>query len=858
MIDVIIWYSFTSLIGFLTFPISFRLFSFLPDRGYAFSRPLGLLISGLLAWWAGCLGLIPFLPGWVWSAVGILAGISGLILARSQVRREMVTWLKQRYNLKYIVLAELVFLTTFAFMLNLRSFFPQLNQSEKFFNLAFINAIATSPVLPPADPWFGGQTMNYYYGGHYLIGFLCKLTETGAATANNIALGLVYGFLALVIFGFVANMVGLARYKGKVAPLAGLLGVLLLAVLGNLYPLRQLLTSGLLPLGDSNFPLKVDWPGSARMIYDPMPDGRKLDILTEYPIYSYLNGDLHAHLMGAPYVIMVLGLILQLFATPGKWVVSKLSWRTVPRYLGFGLLLGALYFINLADFPTYLMLTLVSIIFLELQARDKWGRTLRRIGVQATALLSTIYLIYIFQFTTFSGMLRAEPMSDVANIPVVNFLSRYLGWVYWHGTNLSEFVEMFGLFLLPIATFLTIKYVRLVRQEKTPYYRLGVELITALTFCIAGWMVNFELLGPGLVLIYVSARIFRLEWKLRERDNKPLSAQMDLLVLLLLFSAGVITLFCEVLYIRDIYSNRFNTVFKYWYQLWVLYGLTGAYSIGWALNWFKANSRMPNINPRPIRAKAQLTGFSRFALRQTNPLQSLVSETSFPDEKTSLFSNFSDKAIAFPVVRQKLKTINLTSRNHWIFGWVSLLILLAISASAVPILSYWQTTNGYTNRIGLDGEIWYAEQFPSEYKAMAWLRDYTANQSDRRGVVLEANGMNYSWATRISTYTGLPTVVGWPFHELQWRGNLAEKDIWESWLDMNRIYETTDVNRAIELLNQHNVKYVFVGQIENGDGSFYPDGHEPKYYSAQALDKFGSFMKTIYADPANKIFIYAF
>jgi uncharacterized membrane protein len=418
---------------------------------------------------------------------------------------------------------------------------------------------------------------------------------------------------------------------------------------------------------------------------------------------------------------------------------------------------------------------------------------------------------------------------------------------------------MFGLFLLPIATFLTIKYVRLVRQEKTPSYRLVLELITALTFFIAGWMVNFELLGPGLILVYVSVRIFRLEWKRRERDNKSLAAQMDLLVLLLLFSAGFITLFCEVLYVRDIYYNRFNTVFKYWYQLWVLYGLAGAYSTWWVLSWVKVNSRTPAINFRPVRAKAQPTRLNWLAFNPTNQLQRVVAENPVVlDEKTSLFSNFSNKDTAFPAVRQKLKTFSLTSKNHWIFGWVSLLILLAMAASAVPILAYWQTTNGYTNRIGMDGEIWYSNQFPAEYKAMVWLRDYTSNQSERRGVVLEANGMNYSWANRISTYTGLPTIVGWPFHELQWRGNLNEKVIWDNWLDMNRIYETTDVNYATELLKQHNVRYVFVGQIENGSGSFYPDGHDPKNYSAQALDKFGSFMKPIYSDPANNVFIYAF
>jgi uncharacterized membrane protein len=124
--------------------------------------------------------------------------------------------------------------------------------------------------------------------------------------------------------------------------------------------------------------------------------------------------------------------------------------------------------------------------------------------------------------------------------------------------------------------------------------------------------------------------------------------------------------------------------------------------------------------------------------------------------------------------------------------------------------------------------------------------------------VLEANGMNYSHADRISTYTGLPTVVGWPFHELQWRASLDPLIIWEAWLDMSRIYETTDPAKALELLKKHNVRYVFIGQIENGTRTFTGDSKDRKEFSAEALAKFEIFMKPIYTDSANQIYIYTF
>ena len=82
--------------------------------------------------------------------------------------------------------------------------------------------------------------------------------------------------------------------------------------------------------------------------------------------------------------------------------------------------------------------------------------------------------------------------------------------------------------------------------------------------------------------------------------------------------------------------------------------------------------------------------------------------------------------------------------------------------------------------------------------------------------MLENTGMLYSYNGRVSVYTALPTLVGWPFHELQWRGYLDELAVWKPWVDPGKIYQTTDPAEAEALLRQYNVHYVFVGQIENG------------------------------------------
>src|SRR4051794_14331007 len=101
MIEVISWYILILLIGALALPISFVVFGRLPDRGYSFSKPLGLLIAGLLAWWIGNLNIIGFQWYVCWIGVGLLELISFLLLwFKPDLRRDMKEWFSKGHNLR--------------------------------------------------------------------------------------------------------------------------------------------------------------------------------------------------------------------------------------------------------------------------------------------------------------------------------------------------------------------------------------------------------------------------------------------------------------------------------------------------------------------------------------------------------------------------------------------------------------------------------------------------------------------------------------------------------------------------------------------------------------------------------------
>jgi uncharacterized membrane protein len=103
----------------------------------------------------------------------------------------------------------------------------------------------------------------------------------------------------------------------------------------------------------------------------------------------------------------------------------------------------------------------------------------------------------------------------------------------------------------------------------------------------------------------------------------------------------------------------------------------------------------------------------------------------------------------------------------------------------------------------------------------------------------------------------MPTIIAWPGHEYQWRG--GQPDI-RAQIDprqaaLNELYQTTDVARAQQILQQYGIRYVFVGTIEKGEQGRAPGDTGPWRYSAQALSKFGTFMQTVFNQDDTTVYL---
>ena len=94
-------------------------------------------------------------------------------------------------------------------------------------------------------------------------------------------------------------------------------------------------------------------------------------------------------------------------------------------------------------------------------------------------------------------------------------------------------------------------------------------------------------------------------------------------------------------------------------------------------------------------------------------------------------------------------------------------------------------------------------------------------------MILEGLGAyEYLWGNRISIYTGLPTVVGWRWHQVQQQMAATGGRVERRHMDVSECYQTTDGDRAWEILGRYEVRYVYVGS------------YEKLYYSPEGLAKF--------------------
>jgi YYY domain-containing protein len=566
------WYAAVQVLGLLGLPLAFGAMRRLPDRGWCFAKALGVLVYGLVLWLGVGSGLLRNEAGGAVLAALGLAALS-FFLGRETFRpapgqASLFDWLRSHASL--VVLGEVVFLAVFAGWALVRAQDPAADHTERPMDLLFLTAIHVSPDFPPRDPWLAGYPIGYYYLGHWLLNALGLLAGQPPAVAFNLGQACWLALLVSGCFGLGFNLAALDRPASRKAALAcGLLAATAIPLAGNLQgTLDTLQRAGLrlttLAQGRAAHNLSPPsehwwWWRASRVLEDRDASGSPVEVIDEFPAFSYVVGDAHPHLLAMPFVVLALALALNLHRA---WRDGGLRASAGPAgAVATVLVLGALPAANAWDFPTqWLILVLAAGLALRggNAAARAWS-VARAVGwgvvlVATTALVSLPYLL------TAQSQVRGLELSSA------------------HPTPPFQLGLMLGPFLLGVGLLL----VMAVRASRSPWRHLaagaGVVVgIAALAIGASGhargalseppWTALFlaALLGVACVLLV----------------TKPSSASKPSLTFVLLLAAvGLFLLLVpELLYVKDGFGTRMNTVFKLYYQAWLLLGLATSYAI---------------------------------------------------------------------------------------------------------------------------------------------------------------------------------------------------------------------------------------------------------------------------------------
>ncbi|TAK32115.1 MAG: hypothetical protein EPO21_15940 [Chloroflexota bacterium] len=620
VLETLLWWFSAEVIGLVTLPITMLTFRNLADRGYALSKVLGLLLVGYLLWLGGVLHLVPNSRGSILLILFCLAIVSLILFGRS--RDEITGFVRSHRTL--ILASEAVFAVALFAMAALRAYTPEIMGTEKPMDFAFLNAVLRSTYFPPTDPWLSGFSISYYYFGHILFGAVIKLAGTPAAIGYNLSLALIFALTASAVFGLVAGLVTDAG-KGqatasrqasgaggaRAAIVFGVVGMCLVLVIGNFEAVLELIRAhgwtspdvlGWFQIRDLTgarmsttwYPSDPWWWWRATRVIGNLTQGSGGDYtITEFPFFSFLLGDLHPHVMALPFGMLALAFgynLIKLSTVPDiKWLR-----RNVALVLLTGICLGALLFLNTWDFPTYFLIAAAALVIATQRCTRRWlldlanlreaGPAIVTIGIVSVALYAPFLLGFQSQA---SGIV---PLQQVRTWPV-------------------HFVIVMGLPIFLAVSFLVARLTGILRPASRDWSRLGWAALVALVPYLL-WLallVRFggtavgnsqpgEILGrfvqvtPALLLVALG--IFLLDRRPSDTGTSTAESRAPDAFALLLVVIGVVLLaICELFFIKDVFGNRMNTVFKLYYQVWSLVAIVSAYGLYWI------NSRWHAVGP---------------------------------------------------------------------------------------------------------------------------------------------------------------------------------------------------------------------------------------------------------------------
>ena len=528
------WFLVFFVIGAAFLPLTFSVFSNFKDKGYIFSKIIGLGFISYFIFIVGVLKIVRF------SEISIyLTLLLFFILnyAFSIYKKENILFIIKKY-LKIFFIEELIFFSALIFWVFVRSNLPEIKGLEKFMDFGFLNSILRSDYFPPKDMWYASQPINYYYFGHLMSAVVTKLSGIASFISYNLMLATLFALTFTASLSLAINIFDNKKFSIK-SILSGIFAAVFVSFGGNLTTIYTFFKAYVpadnpvpfwqLPFLPFIFPNGYWYPNATRFI--PFT-------IHEFPLYSFAVSDLHGHVLDIPFVLLIIAVLFSLF------LKSELKIKNLKLEIPLiSFLLAIMYMTNAWDGIIYFLLiaiVLFYLIILQTQAKHRKIKN-EKLEIKNSLKIENLTLKI---YTWLSSLL----------IIVVGFIAFSIPF----SLNFKPFVSGVGILCAP--SFLT------------NLGNLGPFIFEA-NHCQRSPIWQLVLLYGFFYFFTISFILF-----LKFKENYKLSKN-DIFILIIILLSSLLLIVPEFVYIKDIYPQHYraNTMFKLSYEAFIMLSISSAY-----------------------------------------------------------------------------------------------------------------------------------------------------------------------------------------------------------------------------------------------------------------------------------------
>jgi YYY domain-containing protein len=571
------------------------------------------------------------------------------------------------------------------------------------------------------------------------------------------------------------------------------------------------------------------WWRASRVVNDRDLYGNHMEVIDEFPQFSFLLGDMHPHVLALPFVLLTLALSLNFLLGAKGWVTQIAVSRRLTDGETFGrqqkaasrkrgergskeapasnqpeaagrltagvghalvatrdslltmwqthafdlimlaLCLGALGFLNTWDLPIHFVVVIGAfLVGQRVRRNEQWLGTTVLFALAVAVPAIVLYLPFYLAFQSQAGGV----------LPVL-----------FNVTRVHQYLLMYGLFVFVIVTLIARQMVRtLAGVSSEERRRVPVDLLTRFLWLVAGPL--FVLLMSILLVLVTSAGKQFLDGLLADERVKALVGDRGVLGLL-----------------RQAVLTRLTNP---WMFLLVAAAVVGL----WYLVERSWQGNPEGAATEPALLFAYVIAGVAFVL--TLAVEFIYLRDSFGTRMNTVFK-FYYQAWVMMAVAAAFGCYYLLGRQKPVKApgpllargaWAVTLVVLVLIGLVYPVLGIPNKAGDFRGQPTLDGMAFINNVRGDDYAAMKWLQANVSGQP----YIVESTGGSYTETAWVSAFTGLPTVLGWDFHEHQWRGNSTEAN--KRRPDILQIYQNTDPQQVLKLLDKYDVEYVYLGPVE--------------------------------------------